>query len=377
MVDYVVTEVLFGEGRVRAAALYGDMKLQELRVENAAEASLVGKIYRGTVDRIAGNIGGCFVKIGDKSAFLPKNDGGTVKSSQPILVQVTKDAAGIKEPVLTTNLHLSGEYAVLSLKGGRTSFSKKLGEEDKALVRKWLRDRETSDFHLLVRTNALRAGKEALLKEISRLTITMKEILAEYPHAASGTLLYEPEPFYLTMLRDTYTLPDRAITDIPLFREQIGKLMECSLYGRDKMSLTLPQLYGLSQDLLRLTQKKVWLKSGGFLVIEKTEAFVSVDVNTGKCCTGKIPEETYRKINKEAAEELSRQLRLRNLSGMILVDFIKMNHQDHREELLGIMRKLVKKDHIHTEVVDLTALGIMEIVRQKVRKPLAEELSVC
>jgi ribonuclease G len=112
-------------------------------------------------------------------------------------------------------------------------------------------------------------------------------------------------------------------------------------------------------------------------VIEQTEAFVSIDVNTGRCTKGRIPEETYRKVNLEAAAEIARQLALRNLSGIILVDFIKLENEDHRDELIHVMQKLVKKDQVRTEAVDLTPLGIMEIVRHKVRKPLAEILGVC
>ena len=133
-------------------------------------------------------------------------------------------------------------------------------------------------------------------------------------------------------------------------------------------------LYELGRDIDRLLAKKVWLKSGAYLVIEKTEAFVSIDVNSGRFEKGKIAEETYRKINLEAAEEIVTQVILRNLSGMILVDFIKLSNPDHREELVNVMRKHAKRDRLSMDVVDLTPLGIMEIVREKREKPLPEIL---
>jgi ribonuclease G len=140
-------------------------------------------------------------------------------------------------------------------------------------------------------------------------------------------------------------------------------------------TLTLAQLFNLEHDLDRLSQKIVWLKSGAYLVIERTEAFVIIDINTGRCTRGKIPEETYRKINLEAGEEILRQLRLRELSGMILIDFINLESEDHREELVNVMKKRARKEHRKTEVIDLTKLGILEMVREKKGKPLDEILS--
>ena len=120
----------------------------------------------------------------------------------------------------------------------------------------------------------------------------------------------------------------------------------------------------------------MWLKSGAYLVIEKTEAFTSVDVNTGKCERGRHASETYRRINHEAAEEVIRQIILRNLSGMILVDFINMENPDHKEELVNVARKLARRDPLRMEIVDLTPLGIMEIIRRKAERPLSEILGI-
>ncbi|MDO5702352.1 MAG: ribonuclease E/G [Lachnospiraceae bacterium] len=391
MRDYIVTKLTFGGKDFLAAALMEDRKLTFLRLEEAGQPSVVSSVYRGTVLSVAENIGGAFVDIGlDTPAFLPLRKHSHVRPSTPVLVQVTKDASGRKEPVVTDNVHISGKYAVISLKEGRVpvSYSSKLTSSEKELIKKWLGDLEAEiGFGLIIRTNAARAEKAALLGEIDQLSDKMREIKDAYGRAGSGERLWRPEPFYTEALRDLREAPDRVFSDIPRAAEELAPYTsmeagtDCDREGTIYRSgagkaLSLASLYGLPHELEKLTQKVVWMKSGAFLVIEKTEAFVSIDVNTGRCIKGKIPEETYRKVNLEAAEEIARQLNLRNLSGIILVDFIKMKNEDHRDELVGVMRKLLRKDAVGAEAVDLTPLGIMEIVRRKMRKPLAELLGV-
>jgi ribonuclease G len=255
------------------------------------------------------------------------------------------------------------------------SFSKKLSKGDKELLAKWTEGLAYEGMRPLLRTNAPKALKAELLSELETLALQMQKVILDAEKARPGTLLYEPEPFYVTMLRDLYTAPDRLWSDIPLAAEKLEGFPheneEICYTGR---SLSLAVLYELGRDIDRLLAKKVWLKSGAYLVIEKTEAFVSIDVNSGRFEKGKIAEETYRKINLEAAEEIVTQVILRNLSGMILVDFIKLSNPDHREELVNVMRKHAKRDRLSMDVVDRTPLGIMEIVREKREKPLSEIL---
>ena len=388
MRDFVVCDIPYRDRRFTAAALVDEGRIRELILEEADRPSYVSEVRRGIVETVSRNIGGAFVDIGLKSlCFLPLGRHSHIAPSQPVLVQVTKDAAGRKEPVLTETIHLSGRYAVLLSRGEKTSFSAKLSEEEKAAVRKWLTD-QPPRYSLLVRTNAGRASKAEVLAEIEALSLEMDRILEQYPKSASGEVLWRPAPFYEDAVRDLYCPPDRCFTDIPSAAVRLSRFTDQAAGVGEEIpgavlrpgagkALTLAELYGIPHELDRLTQKIVWLKSGAFLVIEQTEAFVSIDVNTGKCIKGRIPEETYRKVNLEAAEEIARQLRLRNLSGMILVDFIKLKSEDHKSELLHVMRKHVRHDHIRTEAVDLTPLGIMEITRQKVRKPLAEVLGLC
>ena len=148
----------------------------------------------------------------------------------------------------------------------------------------------------------------------------------------------------------------------------------CSVCFYQDALLPLYKLYRLEHAVSEALQEKIWLRSGGFLVIQQTEAFVSVDVNSGKSSSRKQPEEFYRKLNKEAAAEIARQIRLRNLYGIILIDFINMKSNENREELLHLMREYIKYDKNKTVVVDVTALGIMELTRQKEKKSLKEQL---
>ena len=141
----------------------------------------------------------------------------------------------------------------------------------------------------------------------------------------------------------------------------------------DKL-LPLYKLYAIENRIQELLGKKVWLKSGGYLIIEPTEALISIDVNSGKCETGKNKEETFFKINKEAAQMIAIHLRARNLSGMILVDFINLNSKAHETELMEYMRSLLKRDNVTSNVVDMTGLGLMELTRKKISPCFAEQL---
>ena len=138
--------------------------------------------------------------------------------------------------------------------------------------------------------------------------------------------------------------------------------------------LSLSALYGIEGKLKPALETRIWLKSGGYLVIEPTEALTVIDVNSGKCEDGKNPEDTYRSINLEAAEEVAFQLRLRNLSGIIIVDFINMQSPGDNAQLLYVLKSLVKRDKVKTTVVDMTPLGLVEITRKKISKPLREQL---
>ena len=198
---------------------------------------------------------------------------------------------------------------------------------------------------------------------------------------ACSALIYENQPEYLQVLQNVYEQDlEEIVTDNRELYEQVARYLE--YYGmpaeklrlyEDKL-LPLSRLYSLETVLKEALSEKVWLKSGAFLVIQQTEAFVSIDVNTGKYTGKKDMQETFRKINLEAAKEIARQLRLRNLSGMILIDFINLKEQKDKDELLQTLQRYLNQDPVKGNVVDITKLNIVEVTRKKIRKSLAEEL---
>ena len=382
MNDYIVTEIEFDDKKYLAAALFEDMRLSMLKLAAKDDTSMIGRIYLGHIDSYADNIGGAFVAFGKDKCFLSKYKKGSCDPGR-IPIQIIRDASGKKTAAATMKLKLPGRFAVLSAGDGSLSFSRRLSSEQKDLLRKWMRDVDRSGYSVLLRTSSREAEKADIIREVEELKARWQKLIHDVAYAKAGSLLYQPDPFYIEMLRDLNLKPDRLFSDIPRIAEE---LLSCRPYCQDqdleydiyygKKTLPLRTVYNLTQEVRRLTAKNVWLKSGAYLVIEKTEAFTSIDVNTGKCERGRHASETYRRINHEAAEEVIRQIILRNLSGMILVDFINMENPDHKEELVNVAKKLARRDPLRMEIIDLTPLGIMEIIRQKTERPLAEVLGI-
>ena len=233
-----------------------------------------------------------------------------------------------------------------------------------------------------MRTNAADAEKEEILRELAYLKNQYRKVAVEGRKRTCFSLLYETEPFYISAVRDAYSRNlEEIVTDVPEVYERLSQyLSENSADEKEKLRfygeklLPLYKLYRLENALETIQREKVWLDSGGFLVIQQTEAFVSIDVNSGKYTGKKKAEETYRKINLEAAREIARQLRLRNLSGIILIDFINMENPDHQDELFHVLQKLLRKDPVKCRSVDITPLNILEMTRKKVRRPIIEDL---
>lgn len=380
MTDYVVTDLDYQGKNIRAAALFKDQVLTELRTEDTKDASLTGCILRGCVTRVSKNIGGAYVDVGYKTpVFLPLKGREDIRASTLLTVQIRKEAAGIKEPVASLELELAGRYMVTSTKHGKRSFSSLLSDGQKEKLRAIIPDAMCGTFHITMRTNAPDASPEELLREYSEQHSGLERILKEAETARKGRLLWSPPAFYEEMLRDLRGIPDRILSDVPAC---VSALKVGTGYLRDRQplyqgasgGLSLAERYNLKRNLDLLMRKKVWLPCGGFLVIERTEAFYAIDVNSGHCKSGGSPEETRLLINREAVCEAARQIRLRDLSGMILIDLINMEEASHKEGLLAYMRQELAGDTARPEAVDLTPLGIMEIIRPKRRKPLAEVL---
>ncbi len=379
----------------RLSLLLKDNRILAARVQQDATIA-VGDIYIGRVQSISPNISAAFIDLGGKNlTFLPITDAatafvlnrkpdGSLKAGDELLVQVTKEPMKMKLAGVTTRLSLSGQYAVAGIKPeglkDGVQVSSKLDTAKQAYFRELEELNQISGrFRLIVRTNAGTNDRtDTHLEKEHFLSDTLSHILEAAPTRTCYSCLYRNKPDYVSFVENAYqTEYEEVVTDIPEVYDTLlepCRKADIPLRLYEDSLLPLYKLYSVEQRLQELTDKKVWLKSGGYLVIEPTEALIAIDVNTGKYESGKDKEETFYRINKEAAEMIAVHLRARNLSGMILVDFINLKSRERETELLEYMRGLLKRDPIPARALDMTALGLMELTRKKVAPSLAEQL---
>lgn len=385
------------------ALLIKDERLLSVKVYEEDRTSLVGNIYIGRVQNILTNVDAAFVEIsGNQVAFLPLQDAKAphiirpiarenIKQGDEVLVQVTRDAVKTKQPVLTTKLSLAGSYLAISDERAPLGISQKITGKTRKRIETYLEeegflsaDKNHESFHMVVRTNAgMLSDLSPIRDEWERLSNELTRILKEAEHRTCFTCLYQNENPYLTDLKSYYTEDfSEIVTDCREVYEALTAYYKRVSFGVPIPALRfyedgypLSKLYQIESRLQAALHRRVWLRSGAYLVIEPTEALTVIDVNSGKNEKGKSGEEAALAINREAAKEIALQLRLRNLSGIIIVDFISMELHANNESILQEMRTLVKQDPVKTKVVDMTPLGLLEITRKRVSKPLHELLS--
>lgn len=357
------------------------------------ENSLLNSIYVGRVENIVSNINAAFIRIAPNQMcylsledlkapiYVKKQSERKILSiGDEIVVQVIKDAVKTKEPVVSSKLTIAGKYCVLTTDNTSFGISKKIAGSDhfqmEQLISTYISKGTEYGFGLIVRTNAVEATEDALKADIEN-TIERFILLKENAiHKCAFTIVEASEPAFIQKLKsvDLAVLDGIYVEEEDVYREILDRLpylAEKGLlkwYQDDKVSLST--LYNFRGSLDKLLEKRVWLKSGANIIIEQLETLTVIDVNTGKNITKN--ERAILEINKEAAVEVGRQLRLRNISGMIIVDFINMKSKEAEEELLGVFKKVVVKDPIPTQVLDITRLGLVEVTRKKVNKSLLE-----
>ena len=401
-------------GRV-LTALGSGKEIVELSLEE--ETSILGNIYIGRISRIVKNLNSAFVDFGEGltgyysladnpvsllassgavpslSAHAAKDDTASLslrnissqslKGGDSILVQVAKDAVKTKDPVLTSNLNFAGKYAVLTIGKKSVNFSSKIHDRTwKDHLRPKLEEVIGEETGVIVRTNGYGMENE-LLAEVSGLLRLYREIRAAASYRTCKSLLYQAEPEYIKSLKGSRTGSlGEILTDQKDVYDGIHRYLECYQpedtdklrYYEDPL-VSLACLYSFKGVMDQACQERVWLKSGGYLIIEQTEAMVVIDVNTGKYSGKKNQADTIRMINLEAAKEICRQLRLRNLSGIILVDFIDMKEEEDKALLMEKLQEFAEPDPVKTTVVDMTQLNLVELTRKKGKKPLWEQLA--
>lgn len=378
------------------SALYEDGQMIQVNVDPIEEVSLFGNIYVGKVKNIVKNINAAFVEIEEKKmCYLSLAEANSpIYASKPnekicigdeFLVQISKEDVKTKAPVCTTNLSFTGKYVVLVHKKGRVGISSKIeDEEERKRLKKVVAPYQSDDYGLVIRTNAMEAEDKLIVEELRSLICDYQRLKEQGIYRSRFSLVYRMPRAYLCAIRDSFSKDINAIItdDSEIYEQMKEYLNQNQQEDLDKLTfyqdqqLPLDKLYSMEHKLANALKEKVWLDCGGYLVIQPTEALTVIDVNTGKAVTKKKQvQETFLNVNLEAAKEIAKQIRLRNLSGIIIVDFIDMESSKDKLLLMSTLESFLKTDPIRTTLVDMTALNLVEITRKKVRKPLLEQMN--
>ena len=378
------------EGQQLTAAYEND-KLCELLLDDTKH-SILGNIYVGKVKNIVKNINAAFIEFSKgQCGYYSLNENTThffmnPKKSQALvpgdelLVQVIREPIKTKPAALTGKLSLTGQHLVLTAKKPFIAMSAKLtsGDETRRL-KAIMEDLITEDYGFIVRTQAKNCPESVLVREARQLSRQYEQLLKHAVFLKCFSKVYSGMSACLKYVQNHPDI-ERITTDIPQvyeeLKEELSRLELCVpvvLYMDD--SWPLLKLKSLPTQIERALNPRVWLKSGGFLIIQPTEAMVVIDVNTGRYVGKKDEQETFFKTNREAAAEIARQLRLRNLSGIIIIDFIDMKNPAMSQALFKEFGELLAKDSVKSSLVDTTRLGLVEMTRKKERSPLHELLS--
>ncbi|MGN6223574.1 ribonuclease G [Pseudoxanthomonas beigongshangi] len=394
----------------RVAVIENGM-LQELHIERGWRRGVVGNLYKGKVQRVMPGMQAAFVEVGlDRAAFLHANDivrpapvanGEAVEAPLPpppsvpimdllrdgqdVVVQVVKDPIGSKGARLTTQISIPSRYLVLLPQSKVVGVSARIEDEaERQRLKSLVTDLAAAHggHGYIIRTNAEGQPAEALAEDISYLARVWALVEQRSRDAAVGTCIYED-----------LTLPLRAVRD--LMRRDVEKVRVDSRETSERLQAFAAKympvlaeriehysgerpifdLYGVEDEIGRALDKEVPLKSGGYLVIDQTEAMTTIDVNTGSFLGQRNLEETVYRTNLEAAQAVARQLRLRNLGGIIIIDFIDMDDPEHRRQVLRTLEKALSRDHAKTTVYEFSPLGLVEMTRKRTVESLERQLS--
>jgi ribonuclease G len=408
-----------GESRI---AIVEDGTLVEVYVEKQESHRMVGNIYKGQVENVLPGMQAAFVDIGyDINAFLPfseiensayladsdeddhrsskrknskngaqkkrrkfrDNINVELKSGQDIFVQVIKEAFAGKGPRVTTEIALPGRLLVLVPNVNYIGISKKIWDKyERRRLKKIVSSMKKRGVGVIVRTVAEGKSEELIQNDYSNLIENWKKLQNKSNRTKGAALVYEDLETASSVIRDLFT-PDISkivIDSKKLYRKLQGYLEDvspnmASHLEHYRLKQPLFESMGIEKELDKLLRPKVWLKSGAYLIIEKTEAMVVVDVNSGRFIGKKNHEDNSLKINLEACKEVARQLRLRDLSGLVVIDFIDMREEANRRKIYYDLRKELKKDRAKVAVSPISEFGLLEMTRQRIRLSLLDSMS--
>ncbi|MDH5471516.1 MAG: ribonuclease G [Gammaproteobacteria bacterium] len=381
--------------------------LQELYIERSRNKGLVGNIYKGRVCRVLPGMEAAFVEVGmERAAFLHVSDvigyslnkenshetkisiSQLLREGEDILVQVIKDPMGTKGARLTAHITIPSRYLVFMPNSNNVGVSARIEvEEERDRLREMLMQHEDvlGDSGYIIRTAAESAEPESMRQDIIYLKKLWESVREKSKEIKPGNVVHEDLPLSMRVLRD---MIDSDLEKIRVdSRETWRRMEEFSAEFMPEASMIIEHypgerpifdLYGVEDEIQKSLDRKVHLKSGGYLIIDQTEAMTTIDVNTGAFVGHRNLEETIFKTNLEAAQAIARQLRLRNLGGIIILDFIDMIEEDHRRQVLRALEKALEKDHARTHVCEVSSLGLVEMTRKRTRESLEHILcEVC
>ena len=396
-------------------ALIEDKRLVELLIERQESRSVVGNIYKGRVDSIVPGIQAAFIDIGfEKNGFLYVSDiagaegtgdfdfeEGTIKprgssrrgrppsiesllkKNQHIMVQVSKDMLGTKGVRLTNYVTLPGRYVVLMPTVKHLGVSRKIGDDkERDRLRKILQSVRPPGTGLILRTAGEDKKKADFQDDVRYLSLVWNGIKDKMDSAKSASLLHADLGPILRIVRDMFTsdVEKMTIDDEAEYKRILEFLDQFapSLKNRVKhysQSRPIFDKFGIEKEIEKALNRKVYLKSGGYICIDQTEALIAIDVNTGRFTGTKHLEETVFRVNLEAAEEIARQVRLRDLGGIIVIDFIDMAVEKNKRELIKHLQSCLKHDRAKTTISEISELGMIEMTRKRVKHNLVKALS--
>jgi ribonuclease G len=385
--------------RETRVAMVENGALQEVFIERARRRGLVGNIYKGIVSRVLPGMQAAFVDIGlERAAFLHISDvanpiddeavEGTeseenitrlLHEGQELLVQVIKDPLGSKGARLTMHITVPSRYLVYMPNAENIGISQRIEDEAE---RQRLRDivvaaRGESDGGYIVRTAAENAGAEAIESDLRFLGRLWASTCERVQSTAAGQAVYEDLPLVLRVLRD---IADVDVEKMRIDSRETFQRVEkfVSRFSPDLLDKLeyypgerpIFDIYGIDDEIQKALERKVQLKSGGHLVIDQTEAMTTIDVNTGAYVGHRNLEETIFKTNLEAAQAIVRQLRLRNLGGIIIIDFIDMQQEEHKRQVLRALEKHMERDNANCHISEISSLGLVQMTRKRTRESL-------
>lgn len=387
-------------------ALVENGMLEEVYVERTSNKGIVGNIYKGRVVRVLPGMEAAFIDIGlERAAFIHASEvaelgvngdsdaprtvpdiRSLLREGQSIIVQVTKDPIGTKGARLTTHLSIPSRYLVYMPAMSHVGVSQRIeDEQERARLRNLIKS-TAAEYQLdnggyIVRTAAERAGESDIRGDMAYLNRLSTSIMEGVRDVTAPATIYEDLPLFIRTVRDLVRVQtekiridsreshERLVTFADRFVAELREMVE--FYPGER---PLFDLYSVEDEIQKALSRQVQLKSGGYVIIDQTEAMTTIDINTGAFVGHHNLEETIFKTNLEAARAISRQLRLRNLGGIIIIDFIDMEEPEHQRQVLRMLEKMLERDHARTKITGVSDLGLVEMTRKRTTESLGQLL---